>query len=107
MRGVDDITECCTVHEEVRKVKSKDAQEFSDLKHSVHVFDAEGNRLADIDENGVKLYSNVKIAVYKKTGEDEGWPKLETIYMSDGLKKLVKAKIEPDDSIPCSNMDMG
>ena len=66
---------------------------FSDLKYSVHIFDKDGNRLADIDKDGVKAYGDaLNIAVCKDTGEENGWPKSEMIYMSDGLANLIEPK---------------
>lgn len=82
-------------------------EEFADMEHSVHVFDAKGNRLADIDENGVRICSDaVMISVCKKSGEVNGWPKYEMIYLPDRLAEIVKSKIEPCGPISCSNTDM-
>lgn len=66
---------------------------FVDLKHTIHVFDTKGNRLADIDKNGVRVYGDaLNIAVCKEDGEENGWPKSEMVYMSDGLGKLIESK---------------
>ena len=71
----------------------KKLSEFNDLRHSVHVFDTEGNRLADIDKDGVRVYGDaVNIAVCKEIGSEAGWPKSEMIYMQEGLKELVELK---------------
>lgn len=85
----------------------KKTEEFADMEHSIHVFDTKGNRLADIDENGIRMHSDsVMISVCKKTGEDDGWPKYEMIYLPERLAELVKSKIEPCGPISCNNTDM-
>lgn len=66
---------------------------LDDLKHSIHIFDTKGNRLADIDKNGVRVHGDtLNIAVCKEAGEENGWPKSEMVYMSDGLKELIGPK---------------
>lgn len=66
---------------------------FSGLKYSVHIFDKNCNRLADIDKNGVSVYGDeLNIAVCKEVGEEDGWTESETVYVSDGLKELFKQK---------------
>lgn len=74
-------------------MKIEKISQFSDLKHSIHVFDTKGNRLADIDKDGVRVYGNtLNIAVNKETGEENGWTKSEMIYLSNGLKEVIKLK---------------
>lgn len=71
------------------KIESK----FDDLKHSIHVFNTKGARLADIDKDGVRVYGDaLNIAVCKEVEEENGWPKSEMVYMSDGLKELIELK---------------
>lgn len=72
-------------------MRKNELLEFSDMNHSIHVFDVKGNRLADIDETGVRMYSEeLKIAVCKQIGEENGWPKTKMIYMSENLEELLK-----------------
>lgn len=67
--------------------------EFADLKHSIHIFDTDGKRLADIDASGVKMHSDVVlVSVCKTTGEKEGWPEEELIYLPEILERLLKEK---------------
>lgn len=74
-------------------VKIEKLSKFDDLKHSIHVFDKNGNRLADIDKNGVRVYGDtLNIAVCRENGEENGWPKSEMVYMSNGLKELIESK---------------
>lgn len=71
------------------KIESK----IDDLKHSIHVFDTKGVRLADIDKDGVRVYGGaLNIAVCKEVEEENGWSKSEMVYMSDGLKELIELK---------------
>lgn len=64
--------------------------DFLDLKYSIHIFDDHGNRLADIDKNGVKLLSDkLNVFVSKEIGKTDGWARVKVIYVSDGLQELV------------------
>lgn len=67
--------------------------DFSDLKHSIHIFDKAGNRLADIDKTGVRVSSDkIRISVCKETGEIEGWTEEKVVFMSEGLIETIKPK---------------
>lgn len=67
--------------------------DFCDLKHSIHIFDETGKRLADIDKNGVRILNDkIRISVCKEIGEIEGWTKGKLVFASEGLLEAVKPK---------------
>lgn len=70
-----------------RKIDSQN--DFLDLKYSIHIFDNHGNRLVDIDKDGVKLLSDkLNVFVSKEIGTTDGWTRAKVIYVSDGLQEL-------------------
>lgn len=70
---------------------------FGDLKHSIHIFSKNGDRIADIDENGVKVYSDeIGVSVCKETSQVEGWKTEKIIFTTENLPELLnRKKIEP------------
>lgn len=73
--------------------KGSNQSDFSDLKHSIHLFNRNGDRIADIDESGVKVYSDeIGISVCKETGQIKGWKEERMIFATKKLMELLKKK---------------
>jgi len=73
----------------------ENAEDFTDLKHSIRIFDGSGTPLIDIDKTGVINNSNeLNVSVCKVIGQNEGWDEVKLIYASEKLRELAHSPRE-------------